>query len=107
MIALSVKQPYAESIIRGEKVIERRTVNTKIRGRIMIYASKSKAKDSEFERLSIYSEDCLYGYIIGEVSIVEVNFDSPKYLWKLEQPTRYKCPLKPMKRPQPIWFYPY
>lgn len=39
MLALSVRQPYAEYIMRRTKRVEYRTIRTNIRGRIYIYAS--------------------------------------------------------------------
>ena len=106
MIALSVKQPYAELIIRGSKKIEYRSINTRIRGRILIYASKSYVKKDVFDYFDIEPSECQFGRVIGEVEIVGVDFESPKYLWKLEKPKKYKCPYKPKCRPQPVWFYP-
>ncbi|MBK8128074.1 MAG: ASCH domain-containing protein [bacterium] len=40
MSALSVRQPYAEQIMRGEKQFEYRNQITHKRGRVYIYASK-------------------------------------------------------------------
>lgn len=42
MLALTICQPYAELIARGEKVIENRTWPTNYRGRIAIHAGKSR-----------------------------------------------------------------
>jgi hypothetical protein len=41
--ALTICQPYAELIARGEKPIENRSWPTSFRGRIAIHAGKSKA----------------------------------------------------------------
>jgi len=41
MKALSVKQPWANMIARGEKTIELRSWRTRYRGRLMICASKN------------------------------------------------------------------
>ena len=38
--ALSIRQPYAEMILRGIKVIQYRPMLTNIRGRVYIYASQ-------------------------------------------------------------------
>lgn len=43
MKALTVCQPYAELIARGEKPIENRTWPTSFRGRLFIHAGKSRA----------------------------------------------------------------
>jgi len=42
MKALTVCQPYAELIARGDKPIENRTWSTPYRGRLMIHAGKSR-----------------------------------------------------------------
>jgi hypothetical protein len=42
MKALTICQPYAELIARGDKVIENRTWPTSLRGRIVIHAGKSR-----------------------------------------------------------------
>lgn len=38
--ALSVRQPFAEQIMCGTKKIEYRSMPTKLRGRVYIYAAK-------------------------------------------------------------------
>lgn len=43
MKALTICQPYAELIVRGEKVIENRTWPTAYRGPLAIHAGKSRA----------------------------------------------------------------
>lgn len=108
MIALSVKQPYAELIISGLKSVEYRTINTNIRGRILIYASKSRVQREVFDQFEISPTDCLFGMVIGSVEIVDVEFDfeTSKYLWKLQKAKKLECPYKPDQRPQPVWFYP-
>src|SRR3954454_11023158 len=56
MLALSVRQPFAELILRGIKTAELRTRATRIIGqRFWIYACKSKAK------LPIWSNDLRVG----------------------------------------------
>jgi hypothetical protein len=42
--ALSVRQPYAELIMRGEKKVEYRSKPTKVRGRVHLYAAKRPGK---------------------------------------------------------------
>lgn len=43
MKALTICQPYAEMIVRGQKVIENRTWPTRHRGLMYIHAGKSRA----------------------------------------------------------------
>ncbi len=42
MKAITICQPYADMIAKGEKVIENRTWPTNLRGRIAIHAGKSR-----------------------------------------------------------------
>src|SRR5260370_1201034 len=51
--ALSVRQPYAELIMRGGKEIEYRSKPTKIRGLVYIYASMTPGQRQDFERLRL------------------------------------------------------
>jgi hypothetical protein len=60
MRALSIRQPYAELILRGIKTVEYRTRPTRIVGeRFYIYASKAKAaRPIPFDKLrTMWSED--------------------------------------------------
>jgi hypothetical protein len=61
MRALSVRQPYADQIMRGTKRFENRSRPTKVRGRVYIYASKTAA--------SLRGEDLPRGVIVGTVEI--------------------------------------
>lgn len=106
MIALSIRQPYAELILRGIKTYERRSTNTKIRSRVLIYASKTKSRSTTFTRYEINPEECITGFIVGSIEIVDSYYENGHFFWKLAKPKRLTCPYKPMKHPQPVWFYP-
>ena len=69
-LAFSVRQPYAELILRGKKQIEYRTVNTRIRGRVYIYASQTPGKKKDFARLGLQPGDLPTGVLVGTVEIV-------------------------------------
>lgn len=49
--ALSIRQPYVEQIMRGTKRIEYRTMLTRIRDRVLIYASLTPGPADEFRKL--------------------------------------------------------
>ena len=60
MCALSIRQPYAELILRGEKTIEYRSRPTRIIGeRFYIYAARPKTRQEpeETEALTLDSAD--------------------------------------------------
>lgn len=40
MLALTVRQPWADAIVRGDKTVENRTWTTAVRGRIAIHAGR-------------------------------------------------------------------
>ncbi len=105
--ALSVRQPYAEMIIRGEKKIEFRSRRTHIRGRVYIYASKQRANSEDFVEQKLLPSDLPVGCIIGTVEIVGCRSARGEFEWDLENPRRFIRPLKPKKKGQPVFFYPY
>ena len=67
MRALSIRQPYAEQILRGTKVFEYRSRPTTIRERVYIYASCKPGPDREFERMRIKPGDLPTGVLVGTV----------------------------------------
>ena len=70
MKALSLKQPWAELIVQGKKVIETRKWKTNFRGEFYIHASKSYDKDY-CEELGIKNPNT--GVIIGKAELVDVK----------------------------------
>jgi len=105
-LALSVRQPFAEQIMRDTKKIEYRNIRTNIRGRVSIYASL-KPKLEAFERMGEKPGDFPVGVIVGAVEIVECVEKKNEYEWKLAKPKRLKKPIKPEGHPQPVWFKPF
>jgi hypothetical protein len=105
--ALSVRQPYAENIMRGTKKIEYRSRKTKIRGRVYIYASKTPGYDGDFKKLKAKPGDFPVGVLIGTVEIVDCKGEEGDYRWKLANPQRLKRAVAPERRPQPVWFKPF
>ncbi len=69
--AISIRQPYAEAILRGDKTIEYRSQNTDIRERVYIYASLTKEDSFTFEEYDIDKDSVLCGVIIGSVEIID------------------------------------
>jgi hypothetical protein len=62
MKCLSLKQPFADLLALGEKIIELRKWNTKFRGKFLIHASKNM--DVEVcERLDIHIDKLTKGAI--------------------------------------------
>jgi hypothetical protein len=105
-LAISVRQPFAEMIMSGKKKIEYRSIPTRVRQRVYIYAAKKKRLDI-CEDEGIDPEGLVTGVIVGTVEIVDCTGESGDYEWKLARPQRAKRRLKPKNKPQPVWFRPF
>jgi predicted transcriptional regulator len=99
MRALSVRQPFADQIMRGTKQIEYRSRPTRVRGRIYIYASLTPA--------SSRGVDLPRGVIVGTVEIHNCTRGQEDYRWHLRDPKQLSRPRKPKGKPQPVWFNPF
>jgi len=70
MKALSLKQPFAELILQGKKIIELRNWNTKFRGEFLIHASK-KPDEKAMEKFGFENLPC--GFIVGKAILIDVK----------------------------------
>src|SRR4051812_45223158 len=119
MRALSVRQPWAELILRGKKTIECRSRPTRIRERIWIYASRAPVRSAAFWPVT---DDAALprGVLVGTVELVACRplrrsdstaaclaIDFGGYAWLMEDPQRLELPRKPTRHPQPVFFYPF
>jgi hypothetical protein len=106
MLALSVRQPYAELILSGVKQQENRSRVTHVRGRVYIYAAKKLA--SALTVLDIpRNKELPLGYLLGTVEIYDCTTTTSGYAWLLRDPLRLRQPILPKNRPNPVWFYPF
>ena len=125
--ALSIRQPFAELILRGIKTIEYRSRPTRIIGeRFLIYASRSPAKRSWSsdlamphglpdwmlelaEQIKLIPADLELptGVIVGSAVIEKVSRVDSMYRWHLADVERAETLRKPRGRPQPVWFQPF
>lgn len=108
MIALSIRQPHAEAILRGIKKVEYRSQATTKRGRVLIYASRIPVDDVATWMKKYGIRDRAYeelprGVIVGSVEIHDCQGGE----WQLRHPRRADKLITPVNRPQPIWFYPF
>jgi len=107
MKALSIRQPWAELIMRGVKATETRSRPTNIRGRIYLYASLGRydpAEESEWAaEYGIDIESLPRGVIVGTVELY--GCDGNK--WQLRLPERAAEHRKPDNHPMPVWFTPF
>ena len=129
MRALSIRQPYAELILRGEKTIEYRSRPTRIIGeRFYIYAARKWAgipliPENGHNADDLTPGDVPTGVIVGSAVIDHcavvrascLNGNGAQagslchqhYQWHLRDVKRLKRPRKPKGMPQPMWFYPF
>jgi len=102
MFALSVRQPYVELILRGEKVVEYRSRPTSIRGTVLLYAPKTAdVKNDAYESLG--GDDLARGLAVGSVEVLDCQWSVKDdcYVYRLENPKRFRTAYKPNGFPQP------
>jgi len=108
MRALSIRQPYAEEILRGIKKIEYRSHRTRIIGEpFYIYASKEPGDPERFAQLGVKPGGLPTGVIVGIATISKCTGANGKFEWNLSDVERVAHHRKPTGRPQPIWFNPF
>jgi hypothetical protein len=134
MRALSIRQPFAELILRGIKTVEYRSRPTRIIGRrFHIYASKGAAAAGKAvwsrdlavpprealpawmielaEQVGMIEPGALAllprGVIVGSAVIEKVSRVDDVYRWHLADVERAQTLRKPRGRPQPVWFHPF
>src|SRR5688572_5278312 len=104
MRALSIRQPYVEQILRGEKTIEFRSWRTHIIGeRFYIYASKGGARAARARTI----DDLPRGVIVATAVISKCVKNNGHFEWHLTEVESLVHPLKPARHPQPSWFRPF
>jgi ASCH domain len=105
--ALSIQQPFAELIMVGKKKFEYRSIPTKIRERVYVYASKKSGPEKRWKESGYEPGTLPTGVLVGSIEIVGCDGSSRDYKWKLASPKRAKRMLKPKNQPQPVWFRPF
>lgn len=133
--ALSIRQPFAELILRGIKTVEYRSRPTKIVGeRFWIYASKTPVRMDEPRiwstdlavaappawlielaeqvRLIAPGTELPTGVLVGSavidrVSPAEPNDGTACYRWHLRDVETATTLRRPTRHPQPSWFQPF
>lgn len=130
MLALSVRQPYVELILRGIKTAELRSRPTNVVGRrFYLYAAKAKATPPVWSRdlevatppewmvelarqvkLIPPDEALPTGVIVGSAVIDRVVPPADAadlFRWVLTDVRRFERPRKPKRQPQPTWWRPF
>lgn len=126
LIALGIRQPWAELIVRGIKTVEVRSLPTQVRGPIYLYASRKfadhPAADLAIERFGLRCSELPTGLLIGTVEIVDSRPCTPadaaaacvpepllcgKIAWELANPRPLETFVRPRFLPYGVWFYPF
>ena len=107
MRALSIRQPFAEQILAGDKEIEYRSRRTHIRGRVYIYACKAPGDADSYEEAGYEVKDLLRGALVGTVEVVDCTGEEGDFEWHLANPQRLRSPLAVQGMPQPGFFWPF
>ena len=106
-LALTIRQPFAELIMRGVKTVEERSRPTKIRGRIYIYASLGRwprAGEADWaEEFGLDIDGLPRGFLLGDVELYDCRGEE----WLFRAPKRLATPVKPERHPNPVWFRPF
>jgi len=122
--ALSVRQPWAELILGGQKTLEIRSRPTKVRGWVQIYAALRR-EDGPWQLRAARDhgldlDKLERGWLLGMVEIVGCRRVSPAdsgeacfaipadqelFGWEMARPWRHRSPSKPSRQPQPSFFF--
>ena len=107
--AISIRQPYVELILLGKKKAEYRSIPTRIRERVYLYASKSPADSPKaWDRVKKLPGDLPTGVILGSVEIVDCRPDEEGqgFAYVLSKPIRFRSPRRAKNAPQPVFWRP-
>ena len=126
LIALGIRQPWAELILRGVKTVEIRSQDTNVRGPVYLYVSKKisdhPAALAAIEAHELDVDSLPFGLLVGTVEIHETrparSVDASAacvaarslagyYGWHLRHPVRLPEPLPVRFLPYGVWFYPF
>ncbi len=107
--AISIRQPLVEQILRGQKKFEYRSMNTRIRERVYLYASAKPFEDADlWLSMKMRPGDLPTGVIVGSVEIADCAWDENNgcYAYTLIKPARLTTNLTPINQPQPVFWRP-
>ena len=107
-LALSIRQPWAEIILRGEKRFEYRSRSTTVRERIYLYAPMAVATADSMPECFTYAQAAALplGFIVGSAEIINCVYqdDEDCYGYELAAIQRI-TPRRPKGRPLPTFWH--
>ncbi|MDV6373070.1 ASCH domain-containing protein [Deinococcus arenicola] len=94
--ALSIRQPFVEQILSGEKNIEYRSWQIQEPGPLLLHASSIGAKPEDFDEAGIAPDTLPYGALVGIVDVVDCLWDeeNEEFEWLLAYPRRFSQPIE-------------
>jgi hypothetical protein len=104
--AISIRQPYVELILRGEKREEYRSRPTNIRGRVYLYAAMKPGERKYWIRAGKEPGELPTKRIVGSVEIVDCRPSKHGYAYIMARPQRLRTHLHPQNQPQPCFWRP-
>ncbi|MEM1013737.1 MAG: ASCH domain-containing protein [Planctomycetota bacterium] len=106
--ALSIRQPYAEQILRSVKTAEFRSRPTKVLGEaFLIYAARTPGPTEEFARIGVEPGSLPTGVIVGVATVTHCSETADGWAWHLTDVRRLRQELLPERHPQPTWWHPF
>lgn len=93
--ALSIRQPWVELILKGEKNLEYRSRRMKEMGPLLVHASRTLDEDN-IATHGFRADDLPFGALVGIVDVVgciEVEGEEGLYAYQLAHPRRFRTPL--------------
>ncbi len=103
MMAMSVRQPYADEILSGEKVFEHRSQPGKVTGWRILYASEN---ESTLKEEGLDPADFYLGCLVGVVYVD--GYDTEEGAWRIARAIGFETAYeRPDRQPQPLWWRPY
>lgn len=106
-MAISIRQPYAELILRGIKTTEFRPTRTKRRGSVLIYAALQPGPADRWAEHGLEVGSLPTGVVVGQVDILTcVELGKRSFGYRLANAKRLPH-RKPERHPQPSWFRPW
>ena len=107
--AISIRQPFVELILRGKKKAEYRSIPTRIRERVYLYASRKPVDSPQaWKRVRKLPGELPTGVILGSVEIVDCRWDVDRqcHAYVLSKPSRFRSPRRAKNAPQPVFWRP-
>jgi hypothetical protein len=126
---ITIRQPWAQLIVQGDKEFETRSFNTPYRGELFIHAAKSFSfNDVELCHQDKYFKECIpdhtklkTGFIIGKVQLVDCvpthlcscisyqerafgDFSNGRWAWRLSSPVLFDKPIEALGK-QGFWYH--